>query len=371
MIYFDNAASAPLVPEAKAALLAEAELWANPSSLHRLGFEAEGRLKKARAQVAKSLYAAPEEIFFTSGGTEADNLAVLSGAGKPRKNGDRVVATDAEHPAVAECLKALEEKGFTVVRLSTRGGTIDLAEAAAALTEKTVLLACMHTNNETGARFDVASLARLAKAKNPRCLVFSDGVQGYLKTPLSPAKLGLDLLSISAHKIGGPKGAGALYIRRGVTLPARMLGGGQEKGARSGTENLPGIVAFGAAAEAGFGKLSENVARMAAVRQTVLDELSGVPGIAFHLPKDPACHILSLEVAGWRSEVLLHALSEKDVFVSSGSACSSHKGRGPVLANFGLTKEEADRTIRLSFSPQNTAEEARLFCDTIKTMVKA
>lgn len=365
MIYFDNAASAPLCEEARAALKAELELFANPSSLHRLGFEAESRLKKARAQVARSLRAEPEEIFFTSGGTEADNLALLG-----VRKGSHIVASDSEHPAVAECLKALESQGCTVTTLSTGGGALDLAEAERAITDKTALVACMHTNNETGAVYDIASLARLAKEKNPRCLVFSDGVQGYLKTKIDPRATGLDLMSLSAHKIGGPKGVGALWIRRGVHIAPRAMGGGQEKGVRSGTENLPGIVAFGAAAEAGFTRLSENAERMRAARQAVLEGLDRVPGITFNLPKESAPHILSLQVAGWRSEVLLHALSEKGICVSSGSACSSHKGRGPVLANFGLKDEEADRTIRLSFSPLNTVDEAELFCEIIKTMVK-
>ena len=320
--------------------------------------------------MARSLAAQPEEIFFTSGGTEADNWAVLSAARKLKKAGNHILTTDSEHPAVAEPLKKLEEEGFVVTRLSTRGGALDPAEAAAAISEKTVLVACMHTNNETGARYDLVPLIRLAKAKNPRCLAFSDGVQGYLKSEFSPAALGLDLMSVSAHKIGGPKGVGALWIRRGTALPPLILGGGQERGLRSGTENLPGVVSFGAAAAARFSSLKEDLARMHAVRQTVLCGLSGLPGIRFNLPRDPSCHILSMQVKGWRSEVLLHALSEKDVFVSSGSACSSHKGRGPVLANFGLSKEEADCTLRLSFAPGNTTAEAEAFCRVVKEFVK-
>ncbi|MBQ3866726.1 MAG: cysteine desulfurase [Clostridia bacterium] len=370
MIYFDNAASAPLCEEAKAALIRETEAFANPSSLHRLGYEAELRLKEARAAVARSLGAQPEEIFFTSGGTEADNWAILAAARKMKKAGNHILTTDSEHPAVAEPLKKLEEEGFAVTRLSTRGGALDPAEAAAAVSEKTVLVACMHTNNETGARYDLAAVIRLAKAKNPRCLAFSDGVQGYLKSDFVPAALGLDLMSVSAHKIGGPKGVGALWIRRGVSLPPLILGGGQERNLRSGTENLPGIVAFGAAAAARSASLKEDLARMGAVRETVLAGLSGVAGIRFNLPRDPSCHVLSLQVDGWRSEALLHALSEKDVFVSSGSACSSHKGRGPVLTNFGLTKDEADRTLRLSFAPGNTAAEAEAFCRAVKELVR-
>ncbi len=365
MIYFDNAASAPLAAEARQALTEEMERFANPSSLHRLGFEAEKRLTQARERVAATLAAQPEEIFFTSGGTEADNLAVLSGC----RRGAHVVAGNSEHPAVAECLKALENQGCFVTYLSTKNGALDLGEVAAAVTERTALALTMHTNNETGARYDVAGFARTVKGKNPRCLVFCDAVQGYLKSPLTPASLGVDLLSLSSHKIGGPKGAGALYVRRGVHLSPRALGGGQEKGVRSGTENLPGIVAFGAAAQARFASLQASVAAMTAVRRAVMEGLAGVSAVTFNLPRDPACHILSMQVKGWRSEVLLHTLSERDIFVSSGSACSSHKGRGPVLANFGLSAAEADRTIRLSFSPENTPAEAAAFCAALKEIL--
>ena len=180
--------------------------FANPSSLHRLGFEAEQRLKKAREQVAKSIGALPEEIFFTSGGTEADNLAIFGAVQKLRRRGNRIITTDSEHPAVANCMDALEKEGFEVIRLSTRGGTLDLAEIAQAANEKTILAAVMHTNNETGAVYDLATLSRLVKAKSPFALVFSDGVQGYLKSPITPSALGLDLLSLSPIRSADPRG---------------------------------------------------------------------------------------------------------------------------------------------------------------------
>ncbi len=370
MIYFDNSASSPLSEEAKKALFAEAELFANPSSLHSLGFESEKRMKKAREEVAKSLGALPEEIIFTSGGTEADNLAIFGAARKMRRRGKKILSSDSEHPAVEKCLQELEKEGFEVVRLSTKGGALSLKEIETAADETTILAAVMHTNNETGAVYDIASLSRIVKQKNPEAIVFSDLVQGYLKTPLSPKALGLDLASLSSHKINGPKGVGALYIRKGLNLPPVLFGGGQEKGLRSGTENLLGIASFGTAARLGCENLAENIKKMNSIREFILKHLADHPKIHFNLPQNPSCHILSMQVEGFRSEVLLHSLSAKNIFISSGSACSSHSGKSPVLKNFGLNPKEADSTVRLSFSPLNTIEEAQEFCQVLKDMVK-
>ena len=370
MIYFDNSAATPLSEAAKNAILAETELFANPSSLHRLGFEAEKRLKKAREEVARSLHVLPEEITFTSGGTEADNLGILGAARKMARRGKRILTSNSEHPAVEETLRALEKEGFEVVRLSTKGGALDPDEIEEAATPDTVLAAVMHTNNETGAVYDIPALFRTVKRKNPECLVFCDCVQGYLKSEIDPRRLGADLLAISSHKIHGPKGVGALYCRKGLSIPPVLYGGGQEKGLRSGTENLSGIVAFGAAAADGFAHFAERRAGMEAVRQTLLADLSDVNGIRFNLPEKASCHILSVQAEGFRSEMLLHTLSERDIFVSSGSACSSHKGKSPVLKNFGLSDKEADCTVRISLSFLNTAEEAHEFARVLREILK-
>lgn len=370
MIYFDNAASSPMSSEVKAVWHEAAEIFANPSSLHRLGFEAEKKLRAAREAVAKTIGASPEEIFFTSGGTEADNLAIFGAARKLRREGNRILTTNSEHPAVSECLKALQNEGFEIVSLSTKGGALSVEEMEEAANEKTILVAVMHTNNETGARYDLATLSRIVKRKNPRALVFSDGVQGYLKSDILPARQGIDLLSLSSHKICGPKGVGALYVKKGLSLPPTVFGGGQEKGFRSGTENLPGILAFGEAARLGFERRAENRERMAEVRGRILELLAGEEKVSFHVPADPSCHVLSLSVSGFRSEVLLHMLSEKEVFVSSGSACSSKKGKSSVLKNFGLSDKESDSTIRLSFSPLNTVSEAEEFVKILKEVMK-
>ncbi len=369
MIYFDNSASTPLTPAVKEVLREALEVFANPSSLHRMGFEAEKQLKEARQAVAQSVFAAPEEIVFTSGGTEADNTAIFGAVKRLRRRGNRILATDSEHPAVENCLRELEKEGFDVIRLSTKGGTLKEAEIAAAADEKTILGVCMHTNNETGAVYDVAAFSRLIKAKNRDALIFCDAVQGYLKTPLNFAAMGVDLAALSSHKICGPKGVGALYVKKGLPLPSLLFGGGQERGFRSGTENLMGILGFGAAAREGFARLSENRKQMALVRERVLTGLGGLEKITFNLPEKASCHILSMQVKGFRSEVLLHTLSEKEIFVSSGSACSAHSGKSGVLQHFGLTDGEADRTVRLSFSHQNTVEEADTFVRVLREII--
>lgn len=370
MIYFDNSASSPLSPAVKFALTEEMELFANPSSLHSLGFEAEGRLKKARKAVADTLFAREDEIVFTSGGTEADNLGILSAARKMRRRGNRVLSTNSEHPAVEECLKALEEEGFEVIRLSTKNGALDPEEIEKAANDKTVLAAVMHTNNETGALYDLPALSRAVKRKNPECLVFCDAVQGYGKAPLSPLRMGIDLMALSSHKIHGPKGVGALWVKKGLTLPPRMYGGGQERGLRNGTENLLGIVGFGVAATEAAKNLAETRSITAAIKEKIKEGLAGEEKIRFNEPASAAPNILSMQVTPFRSEVLLHELSRRGIFISSGSACSSHKGKSPVLKNFGLSDKEADCTVRLSFSGMNTVEEANTFVSTLKELLR-
>ncbi len=370
MIYFDNAASTPLSSEVKALLFAELELFANPSSLHRLGFEAEKRMRAARALVAKTLLAREDEIVFTSGGTEADNLGILGAVAKMARRGNRILTTDSEHPAVEEVMKKLEKDGFDVIRLSTRAGRLSEEEIEKEANEKTILAAIMHTNNETGAIYDVAAVSRIVKRKNPACLVFCDAVQTYGKQRIIPAQTGIDFMAISSHKIHGPKGVGALYVKKGLTLPPLLLGGGQERGVRSGTENLPGIVAMGKACELAQKNLSANAERMRQVKERILAGLAHDARVIPNLPHNPSHHVLSLQVTPFRSEVLLHALSERDVFVSSGSACSSHKGKSPVLKNFGLSEKCADCTIRLSFSGENTLEEADEFVTILKEIIR-
>ena len=369
MIYFDNAASTPMTEGVKRVFSESLELFANPSSLHRLGFDAEKEMKKARARVAATLSAREDEIVFTSGGTEADNLAVLGAAEKMRRRGNRILSTDSEHPAVEMCLKKLEGEGFEVIRLSTKKGALSEEEIEEAANEKTVLAAVMRTNNETGAVYDVPALSRIVKRKNPDCLVFSDCVQAYGKERISPARLGADLVSISSHKIHGPKGIGALYVKKGLSLPPLLLGGGQERGLRSGTENLPAILAFGEACREADLALDEARDQMKAIREAILSVLSEEKRVRANLPPAASDSILSLQVDAFPSEVLLHMLSQREIFVSSGSACSSHSGKSGVLSAFGLSSRERDHTVRLSFSRLNTVEEGITFASALKEIL--
>ena len=366
-IYLDNSATTPLSDTAKAAMHEAMECYGNPSSLHKLGQDAHAMLETARKQIAASLglrnLTDTRQILFTSCGSESDNLAILGTAyAKPRRRGGRIITTDSEHAGVENAMKALEKDGFEVVRIPTRDGILDMKAFEEALTPRTFLVSMMSVNNETGALYDLSRAFSLAKAKNPDVVTHTDAVQAYLKCRLSPASLKADLVTISAHKINGPKGVGALYVspealkRRDVT--PLLLGGGQENGFRSGTENLVGIVGFGTAAQEGFARLADNVKHMTELRDYARERLSTLP-VRLNLPNG-ACapHVVNLTRPAIRSETMLHALSADGIFVSNGSACSSHsKDLSSALTAFGLTPAEIECSIRISFGVQNTREE--------------
>lgn len=359
MIYLDNSATTRPY-DAVIALMDEIYRsdFGNPSSVHRLGLRAEERVRSAREQAAAALDCQPSELYFTSGGTEADNLAIFGTVNALRRRGRRIVTTDAEHPAVLEPMKELERQGFDVVYLPTRGGRLDQAELAAAVTPDTILVSIMAVNNETGALFPVR-LAKLAieRAKAP-ALLHTDCVQAFLKTPVSPAATGADLITLSAHKIHGPKGCGALYVRRGARIVPPYLGGGQEKGIRSGTENVAGIAGFGEAIRQFRERESENRARLQDLGRYAQDRLAAVEGVTLNLPAERAPHVLSLSVGTVRSEVVLRFLEERDIYVSAGSACASRKNsRSHVLTAMGLQPHRIDSAVRISLSHLNTREE--------------
>ena len=366
-IYLDNSATTPLSEAVKSAMCEAMECYGNPSSLHKLGQDAHTLLETARKRIAVSLglrtLTDARQIIFTSCGSESDNLAILGTAyAKSRRRGGRIITTDSEHAGVENAMKALEQDGFEVIRIPTREGVLDLEALDAALTPRTFLVSLMSVNNETGAQYDVARAFALAKAKLPDVVTHTDAVQAYLKGRLSPTAIKADLVTISAHKIHGPKGVGALYVspealkRRDIT--PLLLGGGQENGFRSGTENLVGIVGFGAAAQEGFSKLADNVKHMTELRDYAREKLSALP-VRLNLPKG-ACapHVVNLTLPDIRSETMLHALSADGIFVSNGSACSSHsKDLSSALTAFGLTPAEIECSIRISFGSQNTREE--------------
>ncbi len=384
-IYFDNSATTPLCADAKLAITAAMELFGNPSSLHSMGVEAEKAVSDARKTILASLgvRAASKlderRLIFTASGTEANNLALIGAASaKNFGSGKKIIVSDSEHPAVLEPAKELERRGFTVVRVPTVGGTPDYTMIEREADKNTVLASFMLVNNETGAVYDIPRISRIVKSANPDALMHTDCVQGYMKLPVSEKALGADLITVSAHKIGGPKGIGALYATSEVLkkrqLSPIIFGGGQESAMRSGTENVIGIMGFGAAVKAGMNRISENSAKEAAVRAYLIEKLSDTSrfeGVSLNLPEKAAPHILSITLPNIKSETTLHLLSRDGIFVSSGSACSSNTGHGShVLRAYGLSDKAADCTIRVSLGSQNTAEEADIFLDRLENALK-
>lgn len=360
-IYLDNSATTALCEEARDAMLSAMERYGNPSSLHTRGSEAALALREARRTVGEALgerYLKDGQLIFTSCGSEATALALLGSAhAKERRVAKTVLTTDSEHPSVRENLKRLEKEGFAVVYVPTRGGELDMDLVRAHCTRDLFLVSMMLVNNETGARYPLEEVFRLAKAANPDCICHCDAVQGFLKVPMTPRQLGADLVTISAHKIHGPKGVGALYIDRSMLTAKRivpvLLGGGQEFGLRSGTENTVGIAGFAAAAGVGAARLSEDSAHMRTVAEYLIDGLRA-RGVQVNLPLVRAPHIVNFTLPGVKSETMLHFLSERGIAVSSGSACSSHaKHPSETLLAFGLSAKEADCSLRVSLSAEN------------------
>ena len=374
-IYLDNSATTALSAEAKQAMTEAMEIYGNPSSLHAAGNRANELLESARREIARTFgVRRPEagEIVFTAGGSEGDNLAVLGTAfAKPRRRGGRIITTDSEHPGLENAVKMLESQGFEVVRVPTRGGVLDFDRLCAALTEKTFLVSIMAVNNETGARYDIARAFAAVKAFRPDVVTHTDAVQAYLREPIVPKALHADMVTVSAHKIHGPKGVGALYIspearKRRDVVPV-ILGGGQESGFRSGTENLVGIAGFAAAAKTGYAAMNGNAAHMAHLRDLAEETLRDLPLRVNRPAGARAPHILNLTVPGIRGETLLHALSARGIYVSTGSACSSHSPRpSAALAAFGLPADEIGSSIRVSFSEWNTEEDVAALAEGLK-----
>ncbi|MBQ7298367.1 MAG: cysteine desulfurase [Clostridia bacterium] len=384
-VYFDNSATTALCPAARAAMLSVMdEIWGNPSSRHTMGTAAHAVLKRAREQVLSSLGirgGKDENLIFTASGTEADNLAITGTAHAKRAlAGGKIITSDSEHPAVLRTVEALEAEGFRAAYIPTKHGVFDMEQFRREMTRDTFLVTVMLVNNETGAVNDIRAISDYAKSVNPDCIVHTDAVQGYLKIPFTPTSLGADLVTVSAHKIHGPKGVGALYVspymcKRRAVSPI-IFGGGQEGGFRSGTENLPGIAGFGAAAAEGAASMDADIAHMTALRDrlpAMLAEESALSGIAVNVPQSEARapHIVSLRMPKIKSETMLNFLSGKGIAVSSGSACSAQSGRiSSALLCFGLSEAEADTTLRISLCADNTEEELTALCDALKTGIK-
>lgn len=375
----DNSATTALCDEAKQAMLAAMECYGNPSSLHKAGLDAEHMVKKAREQVLSALgvRGGAGQVYFTSSGTEANNLAILGSAyAKERRAGGRIVTTEGEHSSVEMVLRDLEKKGFDVVRIPTRDGVLDMDFASKAITKDTLLVTTMMVNNETGALYDLKALFALAKRNAPGVVTHCDAVQGFMKTIFSPAAIGADMVTVSSHKIHGPKGVGALYVSAEVLKAKKLipvtLGGGQESGMRSGTENTIGIAGFGAACARAQSTLRDDLRRMTALRTYLEGKLAEIGEIKLNLPRGGrAPHVVNLTLPDIKSETMLHYLSGQGIYVSSGSACSSHgHATSRALSAFGLGAEQADCSLRVSLCPANTEEEIDALCAALDTGVR-
>ncbi len=364
MIYFDNSATTKISKEALARYIeASSECFANPSSLHGLGFKAETEIKNARKTILQTLKAEGDSLVFCASGSEANNLAIIGRAlskERYRKNG-KIITTLGEHASVNLPAQKLEEMGFKVAYISTKGGQIDFEELEKELTPNVILVSMMMVNNETGALYDLKRVSSMMRTRSPEAVLHADCTQSYLKTHFTKASIGADMLTLSSHKIEGPKGVGALIVDKTLIkskgLSPLILGGGQEGGLRSGTENVPGICAFAKAAEIGFANLEKNLQKMQDLRDYLVEKLHTLPHLSqiyATLPERCAPHILNITVPNIKSETMLHFLSSKGIFVSSGSACSSNSNhKSDALLAYGHSESMADSSLRISFSHNN------------------
>ncbi|WP_440323180.1 cysteine desulfurase family protein, partial [Laedolimicola sp.] len=378
-VYLDNSATTRCFPEAaKLMYRVMTEDYGNPSSLHQKGVDAEKYVREAKEIIAKNLKVEPKEIYFTSGGTESDNLALMGAAHANQRAGKHLITTRIEHPAILNTMKELEKQGFQVTYLPVdEQGVVRIADLEAALTDETILVSVMYVNNEIGAVQPIEEIGKLLKNREKPILFHVDAVQGYGKFRILPKKLGIDMLSVSGHKIHGPKGMGILYVDEHVKIHPILFGGGQQRDLRSGTENVPGIAGLGEAVKEIYTDFNEKMERLYGLREYFVEEIEKIEGTIVNGPKgrEGAPHIVSVSFAGVRSEVLLHSLEDKGIYVSSGSACASnHPAVSETLKAIHVKKELLDSTIRFSFSDLTTKEEldyaADIIADRIQTLRK-
>ena len=357
-IYLDNAATTKPCDEAvRAAVAAMTDNFGNPSSLHRAGLDAQLAMDGARKIIADSIGAEENCIYFTSGATESNNLALRGASAAYGRKAKRIVISAVEHASVEETAADLEKKGFEVTRVSPReDGRFYAADFVNACGEDVCLISMMYVNNETGYVLPVKETFAMVKRKYPHIITHTDCVQAYMKLPVKASALGADLISLSGHKVHGGKGVGALYIKKGVRVLPVVTGGKQEKGIRSGTESVPMICAFGAAVEKLAPTINERWDRVSALRAYLLEKLSAVDGISVNSPEDGSPYVVNISAEGKRSEIMLHFLESKGIYVSSGSACSKGQQSG-VLGQFGIMGKRADSALRISMSAETTEAE--------------
>lgn len=369
-VYLDNSATTRCFDEV-AALMTQimCEDYGNSSSLHRKGVQAEKYIRYAKDVIARNLKVNEKEIFFTSGGTESDNLALIGCARANCRSGRHLITTQIEHPAVLKTMKHLEEEGFKVTYLPVDAkGCIRLEDLQRAITGETILVSIMHTNNEVGSMQPIAQAGALIKKMNPKILFHVDAVQGYGKFRIYPKKMKIDLLSVSGHKIHGPKGAGFLYIDEKVKIKPILFGGGQQNGIRSGTENVPAVAGLAKAVELVYGNLDQDIENLYRIKRAFVEGVQKIDDVIVngHPDETGAPHVVSVSIRGVRSEVLLHALEDQGIYVSAGSACSARKPQpSATLRAMGVSEELLGSTIRFSFSVFTTMEEINY---TLQTM---
>lgn len=361
-VYLDNSATTKCLPEvAKLMTKIMCEDYGNPSSMHNKGVESEKYIKQAKDTLAKILKVQEKEILFTSGGTESDNIALIGCAMANYRAGKHLITTAIEHPAILQTMQYLEEQGFEVTYLPVdEYGRVRMEDLEKAIRRDTILVSMMFVNNEIGAVEPIEQAGALIKRINPRIIFHVDAVQGFGKYRILPKKMNIDLLSVSAHKIHGPKGVGFLYINDKIKIKPIIYGGGQQKGMRSGTENVPGIAGMAKAAEIMYRNLDEDVERIYSLKKRFINGISEISDIKINglTGTDSAPHVVSVSVKGVRAEVLLHALESKGIYVSAGSACASNKPSiSATLKAIGVEKSLLDSTIRFSFSILTTIEE--------------
>ncbi len=361
-VYLDNSATTRCLPEvAELMTRIMCDEYGNPSSLHKKGVESEKYVRYAKEVIAKCMKVQEKEILFTSGGTESDNIALIGGAYANCRAGRHIITTRIEHPAVLQTCAYLEEQGFAITYLPVNAkGVISLSDLERAMTPNTILVSIMHTNNEVGAVQPIEQAGELIKRMNPNTLFHVDAVQGFGKYRIYPKRMHVDLLSASAHKIHGPKGVGFLYINERAKVRPIIFGGGQQKGMRSGTENVPGIAGMARAIEEIFSDFDEKIEYLYSLKQRFVKGVSALDGIRLNGPvgRDGAPHVVSVSIQGVRSEVMLHALEDRGIYVSAGSACSSNKpSTSATLKAIGVEKQYLDATLRFSFSLYTTEAE--------------
>lgn len=365
-IYLDNAATTKPCGEAvSAAVDAMTENYGNPSSLHRAGLDAQLAVDRARKAIAASIGADSSEIYFTSGATESNNLALRGISAAYGRKRRKIVISSVEHASVDETASALEKNGFEIVRISPRDdGRFYADDFISACDENTCLVSMMLVNNETGYIMPVRETFMAVKRSSPEIITHCDCVQGYMKLPIKAASLGADLISLSAHKIHGVKGVGAIYIKKGVRVIPIVTGGKQEKSIRSGTESVPLIAAFGAAVDKFRPTIAERYERVSQLKSHLLEKIGGIENVAVNSPSDGSPYVINISAVGKRSEIMLHFLESKGIYVSSGSACSKGQQSG-VLGEFGISGKRADGAVRISITAQTTEEELDEFAEAL------